>query len=330
MHDRLRTLAPEKKRKWPEYLPELVYAYNSTPHSSTGYSPYFLFFGRDPVLPIDYMLQAVDQETGSGCIEEWITEHQERLDTAFKFAAEKTEKEAQRRRERNDAKADDTTLLVGATVFLKNRVQGRNKIQDVWNAEPYKVVKRLDTGNTYVVESLDDKHNKKTVYRKDILHANHLANDADFQILPQKIHGTEKDEELKDDAEDEPDNQDDDGSRELISEVPEFQDAPQKIHGNKTDEEPSTKASDTPDSNELESKNPEDHQQTSDGISDEPQVRRSTRQGKGQHSNPHRLPMSTLSGENTATVMMSPNEILNSIAQSNLLIVQMLSKNSQV
>ena len=192
MHDRLRTLIPEKKRKWPEFLPELVYAYNCTPHSSTGYSPHFLFFGREPVLPVDYVLGSLGQEHKGGCVEEWIAEHHKRLEVAFKLASEKTEREAMRRQTRNDVKADDTSLPVGARVFLRNRVLGRNKMQDVWSATPYKVVQRLDTGNTYVVESLDEEQFRKTVYRKDILYAKHLVKDMGLDSPVSSVVRTEE------------------------------------------------------------------------------------------------------------------------------------------
>ena len=47
------TLPGDAKKKWQEWVPMLVHAYNCTTSSVTGYSPYFLIYGRQPKLPID-------------------------------------------------------------------------------------------------------------------------------------------------------------------------------------------------------------------------------------------------------------------------------------
>ena len=58
LHGRLTTIAPSKKKRWPEVLPEMVQAYDATPHASTGCSPHHLLFGQDAKLPLDAMLAA--------------------------------------------------------------------------------------------------------------------------------------------------------------------------------------------------------------------------------------------------------------------------------
>ena len=52
----LRTLSKDQKADWPLHLPSLVFAYNATPHSTTGFQPYQLMFGRKAPAPCDAWL----------------------------------------------------------------------------------------------------------------------------------------------------------------------------------------------------------------------------------------------------------------------------------
>jgi len=59
--------------------------------------------------------------------------------------------------------------LEGTTVLLRNRVVGRNKIQDAWDSRKYVVVKRVDPEkHVYLVQPLDGKGEKRIENRMNI------------------------------------------------------------------------------------------------------------------------------------------------------------------
>jgi transposase InsO family protein len=168
LHDLLRTLPPHKKRKWPEHLRELCYAYNATPHPTTGYSPYYLLMGVDPKLPVDLLLfQSLDSTDTD--TENWLTKHQNRLRDAHQRAKEHLEAEAVLRKKQYDKSrhVKPAPVTIGERVYLKNHsVRRRNKIQDKWDNRVYKVINTRD--NVYEVELADGTGKSKIVNRSEM------------------------------------------------------------------------------------------------------------------------------------------------------------------
>ena len=51
----LATAVQERPFKWEEYLRRLCMAYNTSVHPTTGYTPFYLMFGRQARMPIDIL-----------------------------------------------------------------------------------------------------------------------------------------------------------------------------------------------------------------------------------------------------------------------------------
>lgn len=155
LHGLLRTLRPDQKCDWPLYLPQITFSYNTTIHQSTGESPYFLMFGQEPHLPIDFLLGRV-KETPAGSVNDWVQEHQQRLQVAFDAAKERLKAAALLRKERHDRQVTLGSFREGDLVYLRdNNIRGRAKIQDVWGATTYKVIKApRDSGAVYSIVPL--------------------------------------------------------------------------------------------------------------------------------------------------------------------------------
>ncbi|MES9882596.1 MAG: transposase family protein [Sedimenticola sp.] len=166
MHNLLRSLPPDKKNKWPAYLQELVYCYNVALQASTGYSPYYLMYGREPRLPIDVTLQG-ELDPSEHPTEEWVKSHQNTLKKAHELANESLVKSSEKRNVNYNSRAADRSIPVGAAVLLRNHPLGRNKIQDVWGSTPYCVVNKLQD-NVYVIQLADGSGPLKSVTRREI------------------------------------------------------------------------------------------------------------------------------------------------------------------
>lgn len=142
----LGTLDQRRQDDWVSALPNLLQAYNNSIHSTTGYAPTYLMFGRHIRLPTDLLLGTAGGE-GEGSVTEWVGRHHHRL----RFAYEQVNKRIQAAGEKNkrlyDRTARDAPLLPGERVLVRdNRRLGGGKLSDRWEARPYVVQRQQRPG----------------------------------------------------------------------------------------------------------------------------------------------------------------------------------------
>ena len=82
----LGTLPEEFKVEWTIHVNMLTYAYNCMRSNVTGFSPYYLLYGRHPLLPIDIEFGVMTPDLSETVTLKYVKELQRRLEYAFRKA----------------------------------------------------------------------------------------------------------------------------------------------------------------------------------------------------------------------------------------------------
>ena len=92
----LGTLPEDFKSRWPQHISTLTYAYNCTHSNATGFSPYYLLFGRHPLLPMNIEFGVFVPELSEAITYKYVQELKKILENTFQKANAFCEKEALR------------------------------------------------------------------------------------------------------------------------------------------------------------------------------------------------------------------------------------------
>ncbi|CAC5422660.1 unnamed protein product [Mytilus coruscus] len=128
-------------------------------------------FGRNPKLPIDFLLGTNQTDETHESLDEWIVARQNRLRYGYEKAGEQTKDRAEYRKTVHDQKRFNPEICVGDKVYIRNRgVHGRNNIQDTWSSTVYRVVRLSE--NIVTVEPNDGAGVSITLNRQDVIKCN--------------------------------------------------------------------------------------------------------------------------------------------------------------
>uniref|UniRef100_A0A9J7ZJ87 Gypsy retrotransposon integrase-like protein 1 n=1 Tax=Cyprinus carpio carpio TaxID=630221 RepID=A0A9J7ZJ87_CYPCA len=164
----LGSLSEADQNQWPQNLPVLLQAYNTT-HGSTGMTPYFIVFGRHARLPVDWVVTS-SPPVPRYSLSDWVKQHYRILTQAYEMVKVNAERQQQKDQQRYNRRAKVDSLLPGERVLLKNfRRRAKGKLAPRWGPDFWIVVARPRADRpVYVIRPEGHEGPTKTIHRNNL------------------------------------------------------------------------------------------------------------------------------------------------------------------
>ncbi len=156
MGDMLATSLTRDRCIWDEYLPYVIYVYNSSIHTSTGETPHYLLYGQDPI-EADDISSAFARKR---CVDDQHDHFFKIWREAIELAKESFANAQLNQKRYYDVDTSDREFSVGDSVVLRD-MRLRSKFDPRWLG-PYVVTRKLGRLN-YVVR-LHDRNDEFVVH----------------------------------------------------------------------------------------------------------------------------------------------------------------------
>ena len=180
----LATYADTHAFDWEYYLPKVCMAHNASEQATTGYSPFYLMFGRQARIPVD-LIYAPPQYTPSHS--EFAKNLCSSLREAYQYVCKSTGNQIKRQKEFYNRKVHGMPHRKGSLVWLYSTVvpHGRNKkFHCPWTG-PYQVVKQLSE-STYRIRHVLNNHYKNVHFDRLKQYSPHFFGESTFLGIAQK------------------------------------------------------------------------------------------------------------------------------------------------
>jgi transposase InsO family protein len=168
----LRSFASQNSRDWDTLLHQLVFAYNTSVHSTTGVSPFEALYGRLPKMPLDLVRPTPSSAMFYADFDQFILQHKSNFNRIYALVDGARAVNVDRFKFQHDRHVRGQSYAVFDYVWLYDTTlkPGRSrKLKRFWKG-PYEVLSKLGELNYYI--RLVNPGKRKP--RKQLVHFNRL------------------------------------------------------------------------------------------------------------------------------------------------------------